>query len=104
MSQIVHITFEKLTGLKGDIEGCFICDLADCDRINKALPVIFREGHKDILGNNMLLFTQGNHWFTLTVQDNQFHNYLEHFLYGVNFLIKEWSYGSGVDTGSKNPN
>jgi hypothetical protein len=104
MSQIVHITFEKLTGLKGEIEGDFICDLRDSSRIDKRLPIIFKEGHKDLMGNNTLLFTQGDEWFTLTVQDNQFQNYLEHFMYGVNFLIKSWSYGGGVTINSQPPN
>lgn len=98
MSQIVHITFEKLTGLKGTFEGVFVCD----NELDKCLPLVF---NAFLLSKMEFVFTQdGKYVYMRLANWRESVNYLEHFIYGVNFLIKEWSYGSGVDTGSKNPN
>jgi hypothetical protein len=98
MPEIVHITFEKLTGLKGSFEGNFIC----YDKLDPELPLVF---NAFLLSNMEFVFTQnGQYVYMKLVNWRESINYLEHFISGVNFLIKEWSYGSGVDTGIKNPN
>lgn len=99
MSQIVHITFEKLTGLKGDIEGDFIIDHGKIDQESPLVFIAF------VTTTGNLVFNHGKSqlWIrAVQFQDNI--NYFEHFRLSVNLIIKEWSYGSGVDIGSKNPN
>lgn len=98
MSQIVHITFEKLTGLKGEIEGDFICHPETIDPtiplilINDELPrLVFEQAEDDFI-------------YMQPANMNQFNNYKEHFKYGTNFLIKSWSYGGGVTINSQPPN
>lgn len=106
MSQIVHITFEKLTGLKGEINGDFIAYNYGLwsPMVDLSLPVVFLTSGPN--GDYTdFVFRQNEKYFALRpANQNAWSNYQEHFTYGVNFLIKEWSYGSGVDTGSKNPN
>lgn len=96
MSQIVHIKFEKLTGLQGDIEGDFLVS----GYFDFRLPIVFVY-HVDHIGS---FFTQNDHIFIIRPISGM-QNYGEHFEYGMNLLVKEaCAYGSGVDTGSKNPN
>lgn len=106
MSQIVHITFEKLTGLKGEIEGDFIAYNYGLftPMVDLSLPVVFLTDGPN--GDQTdFVFRQNEKYFALRpVNQNERSNYEEHFTYGTNFLIKEWSYGSGVDRHSENPN
>jgi hypothetical protein len=99
MPEIVHITFEKLTGLPGTIEGDFVCE----DKVDTRLPLIL---NAFLVHNMTFVFTQDEKYvYMKLVNWRETVNYLEHFLYGRNLLIKEWTvYGSGVDTGIKNPN
>jgi hypothetical protein len=101
MSQIVHITFEKLTGLKGEMEGYFIVDISG--EVDKRLPMVF---HSVDYANARFLFSQGGCtciWLK-PVDFFTYQNYLEHILHGVNFLIKSWSYGGGVTINNQSPN
>lgn len=99
MSQIVHITFEKLTGLNGDIEGVFLVDGHPDER----LPLVFEPTMSQDF--EYFVFRQEKNYFVVTaVQSSENADFFSHFKFGMNLLIKEWSYGSGVDTGSKNPN
>lgn len=98
MSQIVYITFEKLTGLKGTFEGVFICE----DELDARLPLLL---NAFLISKMEFVFTQDGRYVYMKLANwRESLNYLEHFMYGGLLLIKEWSYGSGVDTGSKNPN
>lgn len=84
---LVHITFEKLTGMKGTFEGVFYCNQV----ISKEIPIVFSGYY---LSNQEFVFTQdGKYFFMRAVQPMETLNYFEHFFYGVNFMIKEWSYG-----------
>lgn len=97
--KIVHITFEKLTGLKGTIDGWFKCDP---NAVDSKLPIVFitvcdlgitfRQNGK-LLGFD---FAGGK---SIAERDN----YAKHFRYGSNFLIKEIS-DSGARSVSQNPN
>lgn len=99
MNQIVHITFEKLTGLKGTIEGDFICVP---ESIDAKLPLVFEA---DLIHLGYFVFRQGEKDIPISpVSFEQYSNYAGHFIYGTNFLIKEWSYGGGVRINSQNPN
>lgn len=102
MSQIVHITFEKLTGLKGEIEGWFMCDPK---KIDISIPLVYR-CNSIIIGKGALqfIFSQCNYYVGLEAVGGDINNYLEHFKYGTNFLIKSWSYGGGVTINSQPPN
>lgn len=105
MSEIVHITFEKLTGLKGTIEGDFIAyNFGLWDTLfDKSLPVVFLTDGP--YGD--LVFRQGYKYFVLRpAQQKEIGNYSEHFKHGVNFLIKEWSNGRGerITVNSQSPN
>lgn len=92
MLEVVHITFEKIAGLGGDIEGIVMCDRPE--RIDKNAPIIFR-GFTGI----KMLFTQMDECFFLQIVEvKSVANFNEHFSYGTNFLIKEWSNGGGVRT------
>lgn len=83
MSEIVHITFEKLTGLRGKLEGWFECDPKSIDQ---SVPIIFdrpkfgcvvfRQQGKDI----RLFYPKGTAWTDKV-------SFVEHFRHGVNFLI-----------------
>jgi len=98
MAEIVHITFEKLTGLKGTIEGIFVCE----DKVDPSLPLVF---NAFLMHNMTFVFTQdGKYIYMRLVNWRDTVNYFEHFIHGVNFIIKEWSYGRGVGTINKNPN
>lgn len=91
MSEIVHITFEKLTGLKGTIDAVVECK--DPGRIDLRLPIVYI-GYLGI--QKRLVFRQTPNWFYMKLVDLAgFKNYHEHFKYGTNFLIKEWSNGRG---------
>lgn len=97
MSEIVHITFEKLTGLKGTIEGDFIATNFGLwsPMVDTSLPVIFlTDGPLDD-SKGQLFFRQGEKYFLLKALFMNC-NYREHFTSGTNFLIKEWSYGRGA--------
>jgi hypothetical protein len=102
MPEIIHITFEKLTGLPGTIEGYFLTDFND-SMPNYHSPIVFESFR---MFRNEFTFRQDCYLFILRpVSQTDVTNYLEHFYHGVNFMIKEWTvYGSGVGTGSKNPN
>jgi hypothetical protein len=107
MSEIVHITFEKLTGLKGTIEGTFIVSNFGLwpKMVDTALPVVYLGDGMASGGEINMVFRQGVQYFILqTFQPDGGENYFEHFEYGVNFLIKEWSYGGGVKINRVNPN
>lgn len=98
MAEIVHITFEKLTGLKGTIEGDFNVDRPDL--VNQELPIIFIGLYK-----KSFCFRQGPFKIYMDPVDkgvSVLANYFSHFRYGVNFLIKEWS--DGANLRSKSPN
>lgn len=98
MSQIVHITFEKLNRIPGTIEGVFICD----EELDTRLPLVF---NAFLISKMEFVFVQDGRYFYMKLANwRESINYIEHFLYGGPLLIKEWSHGSGVDTGSKNPN
>lgn len=106
--EIVHITFEKLTGLRGTVEGDFIAYNYGLWHpiVDTSLPVIFlTEGPN---GDHMdFVFSQSEKHFVLRpINENERENYLEHFQYGMNFLIKEWSYGrgDGIKITNQNPN
>jgi len=95
----MYITFEKLTGMKGTIEGVFI---GDPDSIDVRLPIIYNPyDEKD----GILKFRQGAKWITLE-PTCPYHlmDYRNHFNMGINFLIKELRYGGGVRINSQNPN
>lgn len=89
---LVHITFEKITGLPGTFEGEFICD----NRLEKNMLLIFNS----FLADSTFVFTQdGKYIFMRSVTPTASLNYLEHFYYGVNFLITELS--GGITAGHK---
>lgn len=98
-SEVVHIKFEKLTGMKGDIEGDFIAYNFGLWNpiVDPHLPVVFLTNGGP--GEEMLfVFSQNEKHFVLDpVDKNEDRNYLEHFTSGVNFLIKEWSVRNGVN-------
>lgn len=97
-SEIVHITFEKLTGLKGTIEGVFICE----DKLDASLPLIF---NAFLIHGMTFVFTQGEQYvYMKLVNWRDSVNYIEHFMYGRNLLIKKWSNGGGVRVSGQNPN
>lgn len=97
--EIVHITFEKITGLKGTIEGDFhVTGLVDF-----RIPLIYLK----VISGCEFLFRQGKDKVYLRPVDiESLGNYKEHFEHGVNFLIKEWSYGrgDGIKITNQNPN
>lgn len=102
MSQIVHITFEKLTGLKGDIEGDFICIHDNAEKIDPRLPIIL---DAYCISKGSIVLRQGNTKIAVRPVESRFYmNFLDHFRYGTNFLIKSWSYGGGVTINSQPPN
>jgi hypothetical protein len=100
VSQIVHITFEKLTGLKGTIEGWFECDPKSIDL---QLPLVYRYsrlGHVNFTnGENKvrLYFLKSDPWQWKT-------NFVEHIKHGVNLLITRIEHGGGVTINSQPPN
>lgn len=95
---LVHITFEKMTGLKGTFEGIFICDAA----LNQNLPIIFVAY---LQSRNVYVFTQnGKYVYMRAANTSDTLNYLEQFYYGVNFLIKEISGSGGGKVHSQDPN
>jgi hypothetical protein len=100
MLDVVHIKFEKLTGLHGTVEGMFTGDM---DKIKPELPLIFEAV---LISHSTFVFRQDGQYIYLKPADfREVTNYLEHFRHGVNFLIKEWSYGRGEGikhTGSPN--
>jgi hypothetical protein len=97
MAHLLHITFEKLTGLKGDIEGDFLISGA----FDLLRPIVFVL-HIESVGT---FFTQDDRIFTIMPVGQPVDSYAAHFEYGMNLLVKEArGYGSGVDTGIKNPN
>lgn len=103
MLEVVHITFEKLTGLKGTIEGDFI-RVADAGRDSVNRVLVFRGG--DLYS---VKFSEGDANFEfqftpqLTIRERM--DFYNHFAIGRNFLIKEWSNGGGVRTDvNKNTN
>jgi hypothetical protein len=80
---LVHITFEKITGLKGTFEGVFVSD----DMISKKLPLVF---NAFILAQNQFVFTQGGKYIYLRPAESvSTINFLQHFASGVNFLVKD---------------
>lgn len=89
-SEIVHITFEKLTGLKGTIEGWFECHP---EAIDETIPLILIN---DDLPTLVFEQAEDNFIYITPVEPVAIPNFKEHFQYGVNFLIKEWSYGRGA--------
>jgi hypothetical protein len=96
--RVVHITFEKLTGLKGSFEGVFICDV----ELDPKLPLVF---NAFLLSKSQFVFTQGGKYvYMQPVESIHTLNYIEQFYHGVNFLIKEWSYDSGARSVSTNSN
>jgi hypothetical protein len=102
MAEIVHITFEKLTGLKGSIEGEFV--ITNTKQLQGVY--VFRSWTP----SNILL-TQGNDILLLHFLPHlslkECKNYREHFRSGTNLLIKEWrSYdaGRGAEHISQSPN
>lgn len=102
MSQIVHITFEKLTGLKGEIEGWFTCNP---DEIDTRLPLVFQNYHKELMyfyfshnGKSIIINMPASEPYLVVL------NFLQHLEYGTNLLIKSWSYGGGVTINSQPPN
>lgn len=99
--EIVHITFEKLTGLKGTIEGYFI---ADPENINVKLPIIYEP--ELCFGFPFLTFSQlGTNITIRPAVMSDLEDYKEHFERGTNFLIKELRYGGGrIQTASQSPN
>ena len=100
-TEIIHITFEKITGLKGTFEGDFICE--DFHKLDKRLPLIF---NAFIVSKGEFVFVQdGRYFYMRPVNPGWTLNYVEHFYYGVNFLIKEWSNGGGgIKINSQNLN
>lgn len=102
MSEIVHITFEKLTGLKGEIEGDFICDPQEIDQ---RLPFVFQNFNHELFwfwfshnGKSIIISP------TSSMSTEAIYNFLEHIKSGTNLLIKEWSHGGGVTINSQSPN
>lgn len=90
MSEIVHITFEKLTGLKGTFEGVFVCD----EELDVQAPLVF---NAFMVHNSDFVFTQNGKYVYMKPLESMFIlNYIEHFLSGVNFNIAKWSYGRGA--------
>lgn len=87
---LIHITFEKITGLKGTFEGIFICDGV----INTALPLTFNSYLQE---RQEFVFTQdGRYIFMRAANSSETLNYLEQFYYGVNFLISESDGGGKI--------
>lgn len=89
---IVHIVFEKLTGLKGTIEGYFHHRSGTVDN---RLPVVYIGGSRFRQGEQIIILEP------LTDKEN----YIEHLNYGVNLLIKEWNgRGELLTVNNRNPN
>lgn len=97
MSQIVHITFEKITGLKGTIEGWFECDP---ETIDPRFPLVYRYnrlGHINFTnGENKvrLYFLTSDHW-------SWKQNFVEHIKHGVNLMITKIEQNYSGSGGSK---
>jgi hypothetical protein len=99
MAKLVYVTFEKITGLSGDIEGVFLVD----GNPDTRLPLVFEPTVSQ--SSDIFVFRQEDNYFLLTaVQSSENEGFFNHFKFGMNLLIKSWSYGSGVDTGTKNSN
>lgn len=88
---LAHITLEKITGLKGDVEGVFYVN----GEIKPELPLVF---NSFLQADSTFVFTHNEQYVYLRpVETISTLNYLEHFYYGVNFLIKEITYGGGAE-------
>lgn len=96
--EIAHITFEKITGLKGTFEGVFVCD----QKLDETLPLVFKAW---IQQSNKFVFSQDEQLVYLRPLDlKDTLNFMEQFYYGVNFLIKQVTYDGAVKTDRENPN
>lgn len=112
MSQIVHITFEKLTGLKGTIEGVFEFDpdLIDFEAplvyASSAMIVHMRNGVATGMVTGNVIFSHNERFIMLEFLPNEknMKDYIQHFESGRNFMVKEMSYGGGVTINSQPPN
>lgn len=102
MLEVIHVRLEKIGGpLKGDIEGDFV--VSGPNMVDMKLPIIYKRAIR-----KAFVFEQGE--LTILMEPvnkgvSVLGNYFNHFQHGVNFLIKEWSYGRGEGikhTGSPN--
>jgi hypothetical protein len=106
-SEIVHITFEKLTGLKGTFEGTFEC--MSLSPVKEGDVIVLRYLLEDDYG---VIFSNGDVDFALLflMFENNRMDYIRHFVIGRNFLISRLcSYGRGAESGynknaSQSPN
>jgi hypothetical protein len=94
MSEIVHITFEKLTGLKGTIEGEFIVS-----RPVKSGVVVYKGFN---CRTKKFYFSGGMTILCARKEDTA--DYSEHFSGAVNLLIAKYGRGGGVKINSQSPN
>jgi hypothetical protein len=104
VSEIVHITFEKLTGLKGMFEGDFEC--MSKDPIKEGDILVLRYVLEDDHG---FIFSSGENEIALTFLrfENNKTDYLRHFSIGRNFLVSRLhTYGGDgrVKINSQSPN
>lgn len=98
--EIVHITFEKLTGLNGTFEGVFICE----EKLDPKMPLML---DAFLLSKMEFVFLQDGRYVYMKLANwRESINYLGHFMYGGLLLIKEWSYGrgGGIKITNQNPN